>query len=368
MVKLGWRDPVAQPLTLVELQKVRVPSKVVALFTRQLVALLQGSVPIVPAVATLSVQSDNPVFGEIVTSITRFVEGGNPLSSSLSQFPRVFPVIYVTMVQIGEKMGCLDASLERLADWLERDQELAQKIRSALTYPIFVLVLATVLTLAMFYTILPSFLSIFEDMHVELPLLTRVVVAITKAIQSPFFWAVAVVGGFIAFRYLRRLVSTPAGAVTIYAPALRVPVLGGMLFHGSCSRYCGSLAALLYAGTPLPVAFRLAAASSGSPLLGLDAEGLVQAIIHGVPPSRYMAQKRNVYSVTMVHFMVAGEESSKLPEMFARAGQYHGLQMEGYVEALGAALEPLLLVSVALVVGTVILSIFLPLYGMLSKL
>lgn len=350
------------------LQRSRVPSKVVVLFTRQFETLINSGVPMVQSLDTLSRQEEYPDFGLIVSEVSNYVSNGNNLSSSLSRFPQIFPKLFVAMVSIAERSGNLNECLRLLAEWMEKDSELSARIRSALSYPAFIMGTTALLTLGLFYGVMPSFLSIFEEMHVELPLVTRMVLALTKAIRSPLAWAVGLVLFFLLKTQLRRAWEDDDGRVFLYRLMVAIPVLGSLLRDGSSSRYCFAVQALLGSGNNLASTLRLSAAVSGSPLLEQDVPEIVKSVSEGELVSQHLNGNPEIYSQTIIHFVSAGEEASRLPEMFGRAGEFHQLQMEGHVDALKAALEPIMLGSVALIVGTIIFSIFLPLYGFLNQI
>lgn len=348
--------------------RVRVPPRSVVIFTRQLAAMLISGVPIVQALETLSHQAEVPNFGQVVRILSEKISSGHPFSNALNQFPRIFPRIYVTMVQIGEQTGALDHSLEKLADWWERDHMIHQRIKSSLSYPIFVLCLAGTLTLGLFYWVLPGFIGIFRDMNVELPFVTRVVIAITNGVRNPGAWLVTIAVVGAGGTLLRDFSRTTVGAQKLFELAIRVPLLGGMLKNGSMARYCGAVAALLSSGMDMPRTFKLSAAASGNPLLHADSQALVEAIMEGGGASDHMLAHPKLYPASMVQMVIAGEQASRMPEMFSRVAAYYDLEMNYQVDALSAALEPLLLAGVASVVGTIVISIFLPMYGYLGKL
>jgi len=348
--------------------RVRVPPRVVVIFTRQLAAMLINGVPIVQALDTLSHQAEAPNFGQVVRILSERISSGHTFSNALNQFPRIFPRIYVTMVSIGEQTGALDHSLDKLADWWERDHMIYQRIKSALSYPIFVLCLAGTLTLGLFYWVLPGFIGIFRDMNVELPFITKVVIAITNGVRDPGAWLITIAVLGAGFTLLRDFARTPRGAQQLFRLATRVPLLGGMLKNGSMARFCGAISALLSSGMDLPRCFKLSAAASGNPLLDADSQALVDTIMEGGIASDHMLSRPDLYPGSMVQMAIAGEQASRMPEMFGRAAAYYDLEMNYQVDALSAALEPLLLAGVASVVGTIVISIFLPMYGYLGKL
>jgi type IV pilus assembly protein PilC len=347
---------------------VRVPTRYVVMFTRHLSTMLASGVQVVQCLETLSFQPESPNLGEIIRQLAQRIEGGHKFSHALASYPRVFSKIFVTMVQIGEETGALDIALDRLASWMEGDEQVVQKIKGALSYPAFVLTLAFFLTLGVFYTVLPAFVDIFSSMNMDLPLITRIVIWITNAIRNPGAWLVSISALGAAVKWLQATLATPEGQIRLFRLALKVPLVGGMLFEGTSARYCSAVSALLQSGMDLQRTFRLAGSASGSPLIAQDAEALVATIVHGQMASLHMMQHRDIYAPTLVHMVAAGEEVSRMPEMFAQAGFFHDMEMRGKVDALGAALEPVMLMGVASVVATIVLSIFLPMYSFMTKL
>lgn len=348
--------------------KARVPPRATIIFTRQLAAMLINGVPLVQALDTLSHQAEEPNFGQVVRILAEKISAGHPFSHALNGFPTVFPRIYVTMVSIGEQTGQLDVSLEKLATWAERDFQIQQRIKSALTYPTFVFGLACALTLALFYWVIPGFINIFEDMRIPLPFLTRLVIGTTHAIREPGTWLIALALLGVLGPMFRDFARTPHGSRALFGLALRVPQLGGMLRNGTLARYCGALEALLSSGMDLPRAFKLSGHASGNPLLAADAEELVGAVMEGELASAHMLRHPELYPPGLVQMAIAGEQASRVPEMFARAAAYYEMEAAYQIEALSASLEPLLLAGVSGLVGTIVVAIFLPMYGYLDKL
>ena len=348
--------------------KVTVPPQVVAIFSRQLATMLRNAVPIIQSLETLSHQPEHPNFGEVIRDVAEKVAAGHVFSHQLSAYPRIFSKIFVTLVQIGERTGDLDGSLERLADWMERDERLRQRVKSAMTYPIFVLILATALTLFMFYTVLPSFLGIFKEMNVPLPLITRVVMFITEAVRQPGFWLIFLAGGGALYTAGREWLRTTSGQLALFRFLKRVPLMGSMLMFGSCARFCMSVEAMLSSGMDIARTMRMAAGASGNPEFLDDAPRMEKTIMEGEPCSDHLAANPQIYPPSLSHMVMAGEQASRLPEMFGRAGSYYDIEMNFKVDALSAAMEPLMLAGVASVVASVILSIFLPLYSYLAPL
>ena len=322
----------------------------------------------VRCLGALRTQPECVAFGDIIADLEDTVAAGSRLSATMSRYPKVFNKLYLTMVRMGEDTGQLETSMERLSGWIERDESLNQQLKSSLTYPVFVLALSVVLTLGIFTVVLPSFISIFEEMNTPLPLITKVLVFLTKCTCSPLAWTLglALIGAlWLAVHNICQDEKQKANAFSLL---LRMPGIGGLLFHGSSARYCAALATLLSSGMDVTRALKLAASASGNPVIERDAKKLMDSVSEGAQMSAHMSAFPEIYSRTLSQMAVAGEESSKLPEMFERAGAFHELELKSSMEALSAALEPLLLAGVAIVVGTILVAIFLPLYGILENL
>lgn len=348
-------------------ESARVSPVATCFFTRQLSIMLASGVPLVQALETLTDQPDEEWLGEVVRGLCESVSGGHTFSNSLRAYPKVFSKAYATLVQAGEETGKLENSLNRLADWLERDEQIRRKVKSSLSYPVLVLGLCGLLSLIIVHTVLPTFVTIFQEMNTALPLITRVMILLTKVLNNPFAWSVGLLLACAGGYQYRRFVASRRGAVLVYRTALAIPLVGAILRQGASARYCTAASTLLACGMNLPRSLRLAAAASGNPLMNEDADALVRSVEQGLNPSEHMLLYPEIYSRCMRHMLSAGEESGQAAEMFRFAGDYHQLEMESAVELLGAALEPILLLGVSIVVGLMLLAIFLPLYSSLSN-
>lgn len=339
----------------------------VILFTRQLAVLFQEGIPLGVALEGLVSQEDQR-FSAILDKVTGLVTEGHTFSSSLARFPRVFGRVYIAMVAVGEKTGALHHSLDVLADWMERDHEWAQRIRSATSYPLFIIALTVGMTVLLFHSVMPGFLGIFTDMKVELPWLTRMVVTLTKAASNPGVWVLVIAGGGFALMSLREYGRTPRGASTLYRGLLSVPGVGPLVHSACMARYTCGLGTMLSGGAELLASLQMASQASNSPLLIADAPGLVDSITSGESLSDHMRERPDVYPTVLAHMAKVGEESGSMAQMFLRVSEYYAEEVNHRVDTLGATLEPLLLAMVGGMVGVIVLSLFLPLYTNISQL
>ena len=340
----------------------------VVLFSRQLAVLLRNGVPLLQSLETLSDQPEDEVFSEVLDNCIQKISSGYSLSQSLAEHPEAFPKVFVSMAEVGEHTGSLDQALEQLANWLERDQDVERRILGALAYPAFVLCLACIIMLGIFYTVMPGFLGIFQEMNIRLPLATQLIVAVTEAVRSPMAWASGLLCLCLLRHSLRKTTSSLAGRARLYMLLLRLPLLGEMLTFGSTARFCCCGQVLLSCGMDVMQAYRLSAGASGSPVFQRDTPSLLAALREGELVSEHMARHPEIYDHTLTSMISAGEEASRIPEMMGYAGYYYDLGLSSCINSLSAALEPLLMGGIAVVVGTIVMAVFLPMYSYIGQM
>lgn len=361
---LGGRSERKEPEPEAWTARVRCSSNELALFARQLAVMFATGIPLVAALDTLSHQEDNPNFGRAIALLAQKIEGGQRFSAAMLTFPRLFHRVFVTMVAVGERTGGLATCLERVADWLERDSGTWKAVRSALTYPLLVALTAAVVAMLIFHTVMPGLLEIFEGQ--ELPLLTQLVLLLTRLAQNPGNHLIlfALVG--LAAGRLRDYYQTPQGRLQVFSLALKVPLLGPLLREATAARFCAAAGVLLSAGLTITETLPLAAGASDNPLLQEDARELLGAIQQGEPMAAHLQDRPDCYPGIVPQLLTVGEESGRLAQMFEHCRRFLEEDLKARLETFSAALEPLLVGAVAVMVGTVVLSIFLPLYQMIA--
>lgn len=348
--------------------KVRCPGEHIVLFLRQMSIMLHTGVPIVVALETLSHQLDYPNFGNAVIEMSERVSQGHTFSNTMRKFPRLFSGVHRVMVRTGEQTGALADSLEQVAEWGERDNRLYRDVKSAFTYPLVVLVVAFLLTLVLFLTVVPGFVTMFEERDMELPLLTQLVVLVTNLISNPGVWITGLAVAALLFIAFRKYVSTESGALQVFLALTHIPVVGNLLVVAGTARYANVLGTLLNSGLDLVSSLRLAAKASGSPLFQSDAGRLMEEVQQGCSLAEGMAMRPQVYRQMLVEMVTVGEETSSLSKMFHQAAGFLDEEVSYRVQALSAALEPLMLIFVSVLVGAILLAIIMPLYGFLNQL
>ncbi len=342
--------------------------KDIVLFTRQFSTMLRSGIPVNFALDTLSNQPDNPVLAQVVARLSQMIGEGHKLSHSMGQFPGIFDTGFQAMVAIGEETGQLDSTLERLADWRERDFELTRRVKGALSYPCFILALTGVLTFFLFYSILPNFLGIFKEMNIELPFFTRVMVFLTEASQNPGTWLVLTALGVAAHGLFKEQWKTEEGRCRIFRVIHEIPLIGHLVKITTVSRFAGAVETLMESGLGLQKTLLLGGESSGSPLVKVAARDLVNRVKEGEQISEYIVARFDLFPTAFAQYVATGEETSKVAKMMGEGSRMLDEEVNYKVEALGAALEPMLLAMVAGIVAFVLLSIFVPLYSHIGTL
>lgn len=350
------------------MDKLTCPPAEVVLFCRQLQVMQTSGVPIYRALEVLSVRDEQPQFGRAVDTLAQRIAHGHKLSRAMALFPKVFDLVFTALVAVGEETGQLDKCLKRLAAWKERDLEMRRKIVSAMTYPVLVLLLTLVMTFFLFTYILPGFIGIFASLGADLPLPTKLLVMLTKTVTSAPFWLVTIVLVVSAVNGMQRFLRSPKGSAQVALLLMTIPVIGALIQNASTARFSASVSTMLESGMDLTRALALGAQASGNPAYRQDSKRLLQEIRMGSLTSRAMAEREDLYPNNLLQMVAVGEEASDLSEMFKRAAEFHEEETNHLIEALGAALEPILLAGVAAILGFVLISVFLPLYSHLDKL
>lgn len=349
-------------------KEIRVGTRDLVLFTRQFATMIRSGIPVTFALDTLSHQPENPNLGQVVARVSKLVGEGHKLSQAMAQYPGVFDTTFQAMVSIGEETGQLDGTLDRLAGWRERDYELTRQVKAALSYPMFILGLTVVLTFFLFYSILPNFLGIFKDMKIPLPFFTKIMVALTDAFQNPGVWLVLTALGVAVHGLVREQWKTEEGRVRMFNLIHQIPLAGNLVRLTSVARFSGAIETLMESGLGLQKTLLLGGEGSGNPIMKIASRELVERVKEGDALSEYIVARVDLFPVTFGQFVATGEETSQLARMMGEASRMLDDEVNYKVEALGAALEPLLLGFVASIVGFVLLSIFTPLYAHIGSL
>jgi type IV pilus assembly protein PilC len=338
------------------------------MFVRHLAVMLRGGLQLVECLECLRKQDESANFGVVVNDLALYVGRGWSLSAGLTLYPRVFPPLLCSMVKVGEETGQMTEVLNQVGDWLERDEQIRQRLKSVLTYPCLVLATAFLITLALFTFVVPQFVSIFQALGDSLPFITRVVIFLSDLACNPGAWIIGVIGVVALWFSVSELWDSPGGRRRITVVLMEIPLVGSILRNASIARFAAASSMSLGSGMNLMKALDLAAKACQNAVLESDVAIMAIAVSEGRSVSEHMKEHPELYTSMLVQTVLCGEESSHLDESLAHAAEYHEAETRYLVDGVSAAIEPIMLLGVGSLVGFILLSVFLPMYSYVSKL
>jgi type IV pilus assembly protein PilC len=344
-----------------------VGQKDIVTFTRLFATMIDAGLPIVQCLDILQGQTDNKYFGNILRDVKASVEQGATFSDSLRRHPKVFDHLYVNLVQAGEVGGILDTILNRLAVYIEKAVKLRRQVRGAMVYPsivitVFLGVLAILLTF-----VIPGFENMFKDFGSkdELPVLTRIVMSVSRAFVGNVLWIFLAMTAMIAsVAYTYR---TPRGKRAIHAALLRLPVVGGVLRKIAVARFTRTLGTLLASGVPILDALEIVAKTAGNVIV----EEAVMYARARISEGKNMAQplaETNVFPSMVVQMVGVGEQTGALDTMLNKIADFYEEEVDVAVAALTSLIEPAMMVGVGGTVGVVLIAMYLPIFSIAGKI
>jgi len=338
----------------------RVSRAAVQAFTRELANLLAGGVPLSRALMLLSREAADTGARQCWTAIYEDVTGGSPLADALARWPRSFPPVYIAMVRAGETGGFLDMVLEQIADFQMRERDLVGRVKAALVYPIVLGVLATVVLTFLLTFFIPRFSGIFADFGGALPLLTRAILAVSKAVTQHGLMVLIVV--VLVVVLLRRALASDSGRRTLERAVLAAPGLGQTMSRFALVRFCGMLGTLVGAGVPLIAALRVARAAIGNQILADAVARAIEEVQHGTPLARSLANCPELFPASVVEMVAVAEETGRLDKELVRLARNYESELDRRLRMLVSLAEPALLFMMASIIGTVVIGMLLPVF------
>lgn len=339
----------------------RVKSGDLVVFSRQFATMMNAGLPIVRALYILSEQTENPKLKEVIVAVSKDVEAGSALSEALGKHPKVFGRLYVEMVRAGEIGGILDGVLLRLADQLQKDQDLRRKVKSAMTYPIIVLILAVLASSFMLIFIVPIFATMFEDLGGTLPLPTRIAMGISSILTSIFgvlLYAGMIGGVFLFLRWK----NTEQGRKVWGRVVLRIPAkIGDIMQKVALARFARTLGTLSAAGVPILLALEITATSAGNWVVENALLKSREAIREGIPIYKPL-ETEPVFPPMVTRMIAVGEETGDIDGMLTKIAEFYESEVDASVKALTSIIEPLMIVVVGGIVGGIIVAMYLPMF------
>lgn len=345
----------------------KVKGKILMIFTRQLATLIDSGLPLLRGLTVLGKQEPNPVLKRTINSLADSVQTGSTFSESLAQHPKIFNKLYVNMVKAGELGGVLELVLVRLAEYQEKAQKLKNKIVAAMVYPVIVMIIATGIMIFLLTFIVPKFKEIFDQMlnGKKLPGLTTFVINLSEGLQKNLLWlALGAVALFVGFKMMSK---TVGGRRFIDKVKLAIPMFGDIQRKSAVSRFSRTLGTLVTSGVPILQALNITKETAGNVVISEAIASVHDAVKEGesvVAP----LEASKVFPPMVISMVDVGEETGQLPEMLLKVADVYDDEVDNSVAALTSMLEPLTIVVLAIVVGTIVMALFLPLVSIISEM
>lgn len=337
-----------------------------AVFSRQFAALVNAGVPIVRSLGVLAEQCGNPKLKKALTEISLDVQNGLNLSDSMRKHPACFDGLYVSMIQAGEVGGVLDEVLNRLAKLLEDTARLQNQIKSAMSYPMVVGFIAVSIFLGMTIFLIPIFAQIFKEIGNTLPPLTQFMVTISGILRSPLI--IVVILGFVAFVIAyKQYYKTPMGRQTIDCLSLKMPLFGDLIQKSSVARFSRTFGSLTRSGVPILTSLEIVRDTSGNQVVA-NAIDAARAEVQQGGMISFALQKEKVFPPMALQMISIGEETGEIDAMLMKIADFYEDEVEQAVKALTSILEPVMIVVLGGMVGTILLSMYLPLFKVFDTL
>ena len=344
---------------------VKVSVKDKAVFSRQLAVLVNAGVAIVRGLGVLGEQCTNPKLKKALLEISDDVQSGINLSDAMRKHPDCFDGLYVSMIQAGEIGGVLDDVLNRLAKLLEDTARLQNQIKSAMSYPMVVGFLATAIFVGMTVFLIPIFAKIFKDIGIELPALTQFLMNCSEILRSA--WSLLIIGVFFAANVaFKAYYKTPVGKLNIDALALKVPLFGDLIQKSSVSRFSRTFGSLTRSGVPIITCLEIVRDTSGNQIIANAIDNARKEVQEGGMISAAL-QKSAAFPTMAIQMMSIGEETGELDGMLMKVADFYENEVEEAVKALTSVLEPLMIVVLGGMVGTILLAMYLPMFKVFEK-
>lgn len=334
-------------------------------FSRQLATLLESGVPVMRSLELLEEQTTSRPLLRAVRGIARSIRGGATFADAIAEHPAVFPPMYARMVELGERTGRIEDTLRQVATYMEREDEVAKRVRGAMAYPAFIIVLAFVVMAVLTTTALPALVQLFDEFDGELPITTRILMSVTHftgayRMELLIGVAVAVIGGSWFF-------GSPAGRRAIDRVVLLVPVMRALVVNANAARFSRTLAVLLRAGLPLTEIMDMVVKTTDNSVLRGKVEGVRQALLDGNGLSGPM-QAAGCYPHMLVQMVAVGEETGTLEQNLDITAEFFTREVDEKVDALTGMLTPALTLVIGLIVAFIALSLVMPMYQLVGDI
>ena len=343
----------------------RVNARRLAIFTRQFSVMIDAGLPLVQCLEILGNQQDSRLFQKIILAVRQDVEAGSSLAEAMRKHPKAFDDLFVNMVAAGEAGGILDTILRRLSTYIEKAVKLKGQVKTALIYPISVLLVAAIVVFIILWKVIPTFASLFAALGAELPLPTRLVIKASNFVAS---YIVFIVAGIFALGYaLKRYYATYRGRRVIDGIVLKLPVLGDIMKKIAVARFCRTLATLTSSGVPILDGLEITAKTAGNAIV----EDAIMGVRKSVEAGRTIAEplgETKVFPPMVVQMIGVGEQTGALDAMLNKIAEFYEEEVDNAVTGLMKLMEPIMIAILGTVIGTIVVAMYMPMFDLISKI
>jgi len=347
--------------------KLKVPQADLLVFFRQMSVMLKSGVPLSQALELLAENMTNKEFGSNIFDVSKRLSSGEELSTSLNNYPRIFSPIMIGLIEAGEAGGILSEVLERLASLIEAQSKIKGQITGALIYPVAILVLAVTISLALLIFIVPTFDEMFKSMGAELPALTSFMLVLSRIVTSISFLIIAPFASFIGFYLFKTSYSTNSGRLFFDKLILKIPLFGDLILKSELASMSDTLSTLINSGISIVEAIERCINASNNEVIRIALKRSISLVTQGQELSTSLETSK-VIPRLLVSMIKIGEETGALSFMLENLANFYKREVEEAVTVLTKAMEPAVIFVVAAIVGTIVVSLYLPMFSLINEM
>jgi type IV pilus assembly protein PilC len=343
----------------------RVPQQLIAIFTRQFSVMIDAGLPLVQCLEILGGQQEHKTFKRTLIQVRQDVESGSNLADAMRKHPKVFNDLFTNMIAAGEAGGILDTILQRLSQYIEKAVKLNSQVKSAMIYPVAVISIAGIVVAVILWKVIPVFATLFESLGAELPLPTRVVIALSNFIGD--FWWAMIMGVTTTIYSLRRYHETHKGRRVLDGILLKMPVMGMLLRKIAVARFCRTLATLTSSGVPILDGLSITARTSGNAIVEDAIMSTRKSVEEGKTISEPLGDT-DVFPSMVVQMIAVGEQTGALDTMLSKIADFYEDEVDTAVAGLMKLLEPVLIAFLGVAIGGIVIAMYMPMFSLIGQI
>jgi type IV pilus assembly protein PilC len=356
--------PKKAEITIPFLKREKVKLKELAVYSRQLSVLIDAELPLIQSLTILTQQTKNKYFKRVITSVREDVEAGSTLNQAKRKFPKAFDDLYCNLIASGEQSGSLDIMLRRLAEYIEKIVRLRSKVKQAMIYPVAIVIFAVVVAIFLLWKVIPVFASIFIELGAQLPGLTAFIIALSRFVSGNIlFIFIGIIALVVGFRYFRR---TKQGRWMTDRWILKIPLFGELLRKVAISRITRTLSTLVSGGVPMLESLKITSTTANNVLLEAAMMEARQKVAEGQSLTEALKQTGH-FPFMLTQMVSVGEATGTLDEMLTKLADFYDEEVDASVSSLLSVMEPILLIFVGGMVGSLVISMYLPIFSLMQQ-